>query len=324
MKSHTQKITAVFVVPPEVHLLDFSGPAQVFYEAVEYGAAIDLKFISLDGNNDAAASCGVAFGKLTDYTSLTLGADDMIFVPGMEYHLLQNKGFLFSIQPFLRWMKEQHNRGVVLCSICTGAFLLAEAGLLDGKEATTHWKYLAEFQQRYRKIAVVHNRLFVDGETTYTSAGVASGIDLSLYILEKRYGSLFASSIAREVVVYFRRGNEDPQLSVFLKYRNHQEDRIHLIQEELTHHFDKRLTLDDLAERVSMSSRNLSRLFKDTTGITVSQYVEKLRIEHAVQLLREQHKVESIARACGFQSTNQLRHLFKKHTGTLPSGYPLS
>jgi transcriptional regulator GlxA family with amidase domain len=320
-----ESITAVFVVPPYVHLPDFGGPAQVFYEARDEGAPIDLKFISTHLNfNTLYSSCGVQFTNFTNFNSIALKRGDFVFIPGMEFRYLQDRKFIEEAFSFFEWLKEQHDHGVTICSVCTGAYLLAECGLLDGKASTTHWKYLNRFQKKFRKTVVVGNRLFVESDNIFTSAGVASGIDLALYILEQRYGSLFASKIAREIVIYFRREGNDPQLSIFLKYRNHMEDRVHAVQEWMTHHFHEKITMDQLAERINMSSRHLTRLFKETTGITISQYLEKLRIEHAVQLLKENNKIEMIAYECGFQSTNQLRSLFKKHTGVVPSGYKMS
>lgn len=317
-----QNSVAAFVIPPNVHLLDFGGPAQVFYEAIEEGAPLKLEFISLhECQPNASSSCGAQFTNITDYKKIALKSGDIIFIPGLEFNLLVNPQFLSSTKGFLKWLNEQHANGVTLCSICTGAFLLAEAGILDGKECTTHWKYIRQFQERYKSIKVINNRLFVENDNLFTSAGVASGIDLALYILEKRYGSLFASKIAREIVIYFRREANDPQLSIFLQYRNHLDDRIHKVQEWMTHHFHEKFTMNHLAEKINTSTRNLSRLFKDTTGITIGQYLEKLRIEHAIQLLKENNKIEVIANECGFQSTNQLRQLFKKHVGVLPSAY---
>jgi len=317
--------TAVFAIPPSVHVLDFGGPAQVFYEALEAGVALELKFVSLHkGYSGTASSCGVEFANLGDYNTVSVKQADIIFVPGLAFELLHDRVFLDSTRGFLEWLIEQYYNGATICSICTGAFLLAESGLLNGKECTTHWKYLSQFQEQYKMVKMVSNRLFVESDNIFTSAGVASGIDLALYILEKRYGSLFASKIAREIVIYFRRAGNDPQLSIFLKYRNHLDDRIHTVQEWMTHHFNEKFTMDHLAERVNTSPRHLTRLFKETTGITVSQYAEKLRIEHAVQLLKENNKVEMIAAECGFQSTNQLRHLFRKYTGVIPSDYKMS
>ncbi len=149
-----------------------------------------------------------------------------------------------------------------------------------------HWKFAGLLEERYPALQMMRNRLFVQYENIYTSAGVASGIDLALYILEQDYGTAFASAIAREVVVYLRRGQGDPQLSIFLQYRNHLEDRIHAVQEWLVQHFHEKHTVDDLAAIANTSARHLTRLFKDTTGITIGQYTEKLRVERAVQLLR--------------------------------------
>lgn len=319
------KSTVVFALPPRVHLLDFGGPAQVYYEALDEGAPLTLKYISVHKNRlQAASSCGVDFTDLTNFESLSLKTGDIIFIPGLEFTLIQDNKFMLSIKAFLAWVHRQYNNGVTICSICTGAFLLAEAGLLDGKECTTHWKYITKFQLQYKKINVISNRLFVEGDNIFTSAGVASGIDLALYMLETKYGSRFASKIAREIVIYMRRGANDPQLSIFLQYRNHLNDRVHTVQEWMIHNFHKKITTEALAEKSNTSARHLTRLFKETTGITIGQYLEKLRIDHAIHLLQEKNKVQMIANQCGLESANQLRQLFKKYLGITPSEYKMS
>ena len=121
------------------------------------------------------------------------------------------------------------------------------------------------------------------------------------------------------MVVYFRRGESDPQLSIFLQYRNHLDTRIHDAQNFMMENISTRFNLEDIAENVNMSSRNLTRLFKKTTGITIGNYLEKLRVENAVQLFFEGNKVEFVAKECGLKSTNQLRILLKKHRGILPT-----
>lgn len=317
---HHARTTAVFVIPPRVHLLDISGPAHIFYEATVYGAPLDLHFVSVypEVENEISSS-GLAFAKLEDFRKINLKKNDLVFIPGIESHYITNAAFYKTIAPFFEWLVTQHRLGSKICSVCTGTFLLARSGLLKGKQTTTHWKYHDLFKKENPQITVLANRLFVQSEQIYSSAGVASGIDLGLYLLEELYGTRFSATIAREVVIYLRRGKDDPQLSVFLQYRNHLEDRIHTIQEWLTQHLDKKYTADDLAEMIHTSGRNLTRLFKETTGITIGQYVEKLRVEHAVQLLHDHQKVETVAKACGLQSTNQLRSLLRKHAGILPS-----
>ena len=317
----TPATRAIFLSPPQVHLLDISGPAHIFYEAREYGANVTSHFISLDDSTELSTSSGLVFAQLEPYHHLSLSGGDILFIPGLQAQLLLDPGFTRSLKPFLDWLVQQYEQGAVLCSVCTGAFLLAESGLLDNLQCTTHWKYLDRFRAKFPKVNLLTNRLFVENSRIHTSAGVASGIDLALYLLEQRYGSRFASDIAREVVVYLRRGEDDPQLSIFLQYRNHQEDRVHEVQNWLSNHLSSGYTIEDLALKVHTSPRNLTRLFKNTTGVTIGEYVEKLRVEMAMQLLYGGAKVDMVAHQCGLKSTNQLRETLKKHTGRLPHDF---
>lgn len=307
----------LFVVPPKVHLLDVNGPAHIFHEAKEYGADIELYFISISESTTLESSAGLRFSDLSPFHHFQLGVHDFIFIPGLDFQLLSDRSFLEKSRPFLMWLKQQHSNGASICSVCTGAFLLAETGLLHGKRCTTHWKYYSHFSQRFPEVELVINNLFAVNDRVYTSAGVSSGIDLALYILEEAYGARFAVDIAKEVVVYFRRSSSDPQLSIFLQYRNHLETRIHEAQDFIIRNVSAKFALEDIAQHVNMSSRNLTRLFKETIGITIGAYLEKIRIERAVHLLAEGSKMEFIAQACGLKSTNQLRVLLKKHQGVL-------
>lgn len=306
--------TAVFIVPPEAHLLDVSGPAHIFYEAADYGAPIVSKFVTpLPNHTEEKSSSGLTISKLEGFTKIKLKRGDIVFIPGLDKKFLLDAGFHQRIQPFLKWLVTQHENGATICSVCTGAFLLAKSGLLDNRECTTHWKYHALFRKAFPKTRLLNNRLFVGYEEIYSSAGVSSGIDLGLYLLEKKYGTRFASAIAREVVVYLRRGESDPQLSVFMQYRNHIDDRIHSVQQWLSNNIGKKHTMEELGDIASTSARHLARLFKDTTGITIGQYVEKLRIEQAVQMKKDHSKTTEIAKAVGLRSTNQLRSLLRKY-----------
>lgn len=310
----------VFMVPPQVHLLDLSGAAHVFYEAREYGADIQLYYVGIEPNVvKVMSSSGIGFTEFSNFLELELVEGDLIFVPGLPMPLIQSKEFKESVGEILDWLKVQANKGVTIGSICTGAFLLGMAGLLDGKEATTHWRFIDVFRKQFLRVSTLKNRLFVNSGGIYTSAGVASGIDLALYILEERLGTKLATEVAREVVVYFRRGLEDPQLSIYLQYRNHIEDRIHEVQNWISQHLQEKIQIEHLAEIVFVSPRHLTRLFKNTTGITIGQYIEKMRLEKAVQLLQDRHKIAYIAQQCGFKNEDQLRQLLKKYLDKLPS-----
>ena len=248
-----------------------------------------------------------------------MSKDDFVFIPGMNYKLLSDKLFLEKCIPFFNWLNNQYKNKATICSVCTGSFLLAEAGILKGKSCTTHWRYFSKFSKKYPKIELKKNRLFVHEGSLLSSAGVCSGIDLSLYILEIYFGSKFAADIAKEVVIYFRRSESDPQLSVFLQYKNHLETRIHDVQDFMMKHISEKFIISDIAAEVNMSPRNLTRLFKKTTGITLGDYQDKLRVERAIDLLSENNKVEFVANQCGLNSSNQLRTLLKKHKDILPT-----
>lgn len=307
-----------FVHLPGTHPLDIIGPAQLFYECIEYGADLNLHFVSSTLDNELASSIGLGFSKLTPFNQFELSEGDTIVVPGIEFSLFTDDGFQLEHKGFYEWLNKQHQHKATIVSVCTGAFVLAQAGLLDGLQATTHWKSFDIFEQKFPKTELIKNRLFVENEHIYTSAGMLSGIDLCLYLVEKEYGTKFAIEIAKEIVIYFRRSEADPQLSIFLQYRNHLDTRIHDAQDFVATNLGVSFTIDDVADKVNMSSRNFTRLFKKTTGITLGDYLTKLRVEQSIQLLAEGHTIEFAANKCGLKSANQLRTLLKEHKEMLP------
>jgi len=315
-EQHQQDPSIVFLIPPGVHLLDLAGAAQVFYEANEYGAKFHIQYCSYSQHIESSG--GLPFGSLPSYQAITIQAGDYIFIPGAAMEHLHDKA-LANNQPLLEWLRMQHEKGVYLCTICTGAFLLALTGILNGRSGTTHWKRTAELQALFPKIQVTENVLYVEDDHIFTSAGVSSGIDMALYILLRLKGDFFTYTVAKELVVYMRRTGNETQRSIYLQNREHINHPIHQVQDWIIEHLHEKITIEQLAAIIYTSPRNLTRLFKTTTGITIGAYIEKLRVEKAMQLLKEKHKVEFIARACGFQTTTQLRNLFRRHLGKLPS-----
>lgn len=309
--NHSNRV--IFYINKGVHLLDLAGAVQAFYEAGEYGHPYEMVYVADKG--EPVCSAGLPFARLEHYSAIEVGPADLLIVAGFELRELADakKERLFA------WLRKVSEQGAAVCSVCTGAFLLAGAGLLDDRECTTHWKYTGRLQKEYPLLRVQTNRLFVKAGNVYTSAGVTTGLDMALFLLEERHGPEFAYKVARELVVYIRRDGAEPQESVYLQYRSHLNNEIHVVQDWIIHHLQKKIRIEDLAALIYTSPRNLTRLFKATTGVTVGQYLEKLRVEKAVHLLRQRAKIGTIPRHCGLQSTNQLRQLLKKHTGRLPS-----
>ncbi|MBX2842794.1 MAG: AraC family transcriptional regulator [Flammeovirgaceae bacterium] len=317
MKKHP--IRAFFLVMPEVQLLDITGPTHLFYEATTYGAQIEMHYLSLNQDTEAVSCAGISLGQLKPFNNFELTKNDILFIPGLASHLFFADDFTVKNQIFFEWLKQQARNSAKICSVCTGAYILGFGGLLDSKNCTTHWKYFEDFQTRFPKTKLLSNRLLVKDGTIYSSAGVSSGIDLALFVLEELYGPVFTSKVAKEVVIYLRRTEDDPQLSVFLQNRNHLETRIHATQDRLAQNLSQKNNIEALAENVHMSPRNLTRLFKKTTGITIGKYLEKLRVELAIKLLSDGSTVKMVVNACGLKSSNQLRSLLKKHNSNLPS-----
>lgn len=256
------------------------------------------------------SSAGLGLGPLVPFADVAVGPADVVFVPGLEMAYLQSAAFRQEGAAFFGWLRALHARGVRLCSICTGAFVLAEAGLLDGRKCTTHWRRLAELQAHYPRVLAQADTLFVQENGIYTSAGVTAGIDLALYLLEEWHGPLFATKVARELVVYTRRGAGHSQQSIYLDYRNHLHSGVHEVQDWLTENLAAGATLEALAERAHMSPRTLTRTFRKATGISIHAYTAALRQELA-RTLRHNPALtqEAIAARCGLRSVRQLQRL---------------
>jgi transcriptional regulator GlxA family with amidase domain len=302
-------LTVAFIVPPFVELLDLAGPAQVFTEAKSQGLDVAIEFYSMQDENISTA--GVAFGQIKNYKKAKLKADDFVFVPGTDHGYLQSQEFI-SEKAFFKWLAQRADNNINTCSICTGAFFLAEAGLLDNRQCTTHWRRTDELKSRFPKAQVLADSLYVKSENIYTSAGISAGIDLALAILENLKGPHFVHKVARGLVVYHRRDPSHTQKSIYLDFRNHINPKIHEVQDFLVHNLAKENSIETLAEMVAMSPRNLSRVFKESTGLTIVEYLTELRKETAKTLLNNpDYTIDYIASQCGYKSARQLQRILK-------------
>jgi transcriptional regulator GlxA family with amidase domain len=299
----------VFLILPHVHLLDLAGPDQVFLEAKDYGADIDVIYASF--TDKLATSTGLPMGQVTHFDLIPISSGDFIFIPGADIKYLQSTE-LHHEKALIRWITEGYEKGAYLCSVCTGAFFLGITGLLNGKKCTTHWKRTAELQAFYPKARVVENILFTEEDRIFTSAGVTSGIDMALHILSTLKDDLFSFKVARELVIYQRRTGDQQQTNVLWDYRNHIHTGIHNVQEWLMDNIHAKTSIYNLAEIACMSARNLTRVFKKETGITINDYITLLRKEKIKELLKKPDLTRGqIAKECGLKSERQLTRLLK-------------
>lgn len=311
--SHRRRREVCFLILPAVHALDLAGPVQAFYEANGFGADYRLRYCGPEPR--ARTAQGLWLADLEPLPEM--GRGDLVVVPGIDSRRLgeipRSPG---------AWLREAHAAGATLASVCSGAFVLAQARLLDGRQCTTHWKVLERLAREHPRADVVDNRLFVCDGRIVTSAGVASGIDLALALVEEDHGPLVAARTARELVVYMRRDGSQRQESIFLDYRTHLHPGVHRVQDWLVAHPDEAATLGRLARIARMSSRNLTRVFRQATGITLKEFSTRLKLEVAGNLLHNPDlTVEGVASRCGFKDSRQLRRLWKRNFGTSPSDW---
>lgn len=299
----------VFIIPPTVELLDLAGPVQVFTEAKFYGFEINIEFYVY--KNDPVCTSGLGFGTIENFEEAHLEEGDFVFIPGMDQNYVRSPLFKKE-RKFFTWLRECTERKIHVCSVCNGAFALGEAGLLNEIECTTHWRRVNELQLQFPKTKVLADVLYVKNDYICTSAGISAGIDLALSILEDLAGAHFTHRVARGLVVYYRGNGKRKQESTYLDFRNHINVKIHEVQDYLVDNINGETSITELALIVGMSPRNLTRLFKEATGITIIEYLTKIRIDTAKTLLKNPKNTMSvIASMCGFKTERQLQRILK-------------
>ena len=301
----------LFLILPGVELLDFAGPLQALHEATALGCPYRIHACS--PQPEAATDQGPVLARLEPLPDPAAG--DLVFVPGSPaFHRARPEPGV------LAWLREADRAGARICSICTGAFLLGEAGLLDGRECTTHWAYVDTLQERFPRARVLGSRLFVTSGRVTTSAGIVAGVDMALDLLDQAHGPRLAARVARELVVYIRRDGGHSQRSIYLDYRDHLHQGIHELQDWLAEHPGEDRPLAQLAPLAGMSVRNLTRQFRAATGISLSEYITRLKLERARHLMRDPGlSLEAVADQSGLGEARRLRRLWQQAFGEPPS-----
>lgn len=207
-------------------------------------------------------------------------------------------------------------------SVCTGAFVLAASGILDGKRAVTHWAHCDNLAQRFPDVIVDPDPIFVRDDNVYTSAGITAGMDLTLALIEEDLGRSFATEVAKEMVMFLKRPGSQSQFSEHLRVQMAPDGNLKDVQLWVLKNLDEHHTVENLAERATMSPRSFYRHFKETTGITPSRFVAESRVDAAKRLLEESSlQIKAIAAKCGFGDEERMRRTFHRRIGVSPDDY---
>lgn len=294
-------------------MLDLSGPAEVFTEANRYGARYRLSIVSVGG---APVRSSIGMSVPVDGEASAAEPFDTLLVVGGD---LLPAG---PVDPELSaTAKALADRAERVASVCTGAFVLAAAGLLEGKRATTHWQHTAALARSCPLTRVEPDAIFVRDGSTYTSAGVTAGIDLALALVEQDHGPDLPRKIARSLVVYMQRAGGQSQFSASLQGPAPRTPVLRMVQDAVQADPTADHGLESLAARVRVSPRHLTRMFRAELDTTPMKYVELIRFDRAKALLDAGHNATEAASLSGFPSYESLRRAFARHLGLSPTQY---
>jgi transcriptional regulator GlxA family with amidase domain len=304
---------------PAVQLLDVTGPVQVFASANDHvtGAGGTRPYflrVVAQGGPSVTTSAGVAIaaGPLTQPGE---ALDTLLIAGGEGVEAAAEDPTLVD------WVRQRATQARRVASVCTGAFLLAAAGVLDDRRATTHWMHCARLAQRFPAVRVEPDPVFVCDGPVWTSAGVTAGIDLALALVEEDLGRAVALAVARYLVVFLKRPGGQAQFSAALALQA-AEDKFGALHDWVNGHLAGDLSLAALAEQAGMSERSFSRHYAEATGQTPARAIERLRLEAARRLLSESRlPVKRIAQRCGFGSEETLRRSFLRLLAVTPQDY---
>lgn len=311
-----QKIIAIFALP-NVQLLDIAGPFDVFSEANRHaGDDIYKTMLIAPTSEPLITSCGVKVQP--DYSM----HDDL---PAIDTFLIAGSPFMAGVKTngaLIDWLTkicESTNR---YGSICTGAFLLAKTGLLNCKEVTTHWAFIDQLREMHPDIHVNNKAFCVQDKKTFTSAGVTSGLDLALALIEQDLGAEIARKTAMHLVALFKRQGTQQQFSNHDGITPHGQIVVNDLSSWVRSNLDQKMNIQILAEKMGITSRHLTRIFSKELGVTPAKWLESIRLEQAKKLLREDKlAIKQVVQECGLNSEQVLRQLFLRHLGMSPTEY---
>ena len=301
-----------------VQALDVAGPLDVFAEANTFLPADQHYQISLVGLHTGPVTCsnGMQLHVATDYLNYQ-NQHDLLIVPGGPR--------LPDFQPdhqFLAWLTQQAQTASRFGSVCNGAFLLAHAGLLHGREMTTHWSDAKRLAEQFPQTKIVPDKIFIRDGNLFSSAGVTAGIDLCLALVAEDWGNELAVRVAKRLVVYIRRDGGQSQFSPYQTASLEDDTIVAKVLKYVTEHIAETLSMAQIADAVGVGRRTFSRVFAKDAQATPSEFVEQVRIDYARKLLEESDvPMKTIAYRCGFHSATHMRMIFTRRLAITPRQY---
>jgi len=313
----------VIIAAPGAEMLDLVGPFQVFASATQLAEPdaacapiYRVEIVSCSRRTAFVTNCGLRMSAHRSFRDVH-GQIDTLLIAGGSAIEEDRTG-----PEVVRWVREIAARIRRVGSVCTGALLLARAGLLDGRRATTHWNWCQRLARRYPQVTVEPRPIFIRDGNVYTSAGVTAGMDLALALVEDDHGSRLALQVARQLVLYLRRPGGQAQFSAALSLQLSDRQPLRELQAWVLENLDKPLSVQALAEHVAMSPRNFARVFGREMRVTPGKFVERLRVEAARRRLEEtRHSLKKIAAQCGLGSVASMRRIFQRLVGIPPGQY---
>ena len=304
----------VITGPPPVQILDVTGPLEVFASAPGY----DILLATPAPTTTLQTSRGIPLGNAVPLHEITGPIDTLLIVggPGAESGHYD--------PDFLSWTNAAAQRSRRVASICTGAFVLAAAGLLNGKQAVTHWDFCDRLAREFPLVHVKPDPIYLRDDTTYTSAGITAGIDLALALVEEDHGHKVALEVARKLVMFLVRPGGQAQYSHMLSRQAVTSQPLRELQVWMLENLRSDLTVDRLAERIGLSPRHFTRVCLRETKMNPGQFVDRMRVEAAQQMIDSSVLgLKEVADACGFQTADSMRRTFLRILSVTPADYTL-
>jgi transcriptional regulator GlxA family with amidase domain len=317
---------------PRSEILDITGPYEVFAFAnwaVQRAEVTNeppyLIEVLAEQSGPVNTLSGLDIVAHRSYLEVNEGIDTLIIPGGLIRGIDvggQKSGSILENGVLLGWIKKMAAKVRRLVSVCSGAFLLAECGLLDHRRATTHWDSCASFQVKYRNVKLEPDKIYIRDDNIYTSGGITSGIDLTLSLVEEDWGREISLFVARYLVMFLKRPGGQSQFSTYLAFESSKRPDLGELQAWIIANPMEEFTVESLASRMAMSPRNFARTFQKETGTTPAKFVEMVRLDAARQFLETKKlSIEAVALKSGFGDPERMRRCFIKHLGIPPKDY---